>query len=83
MRTNADRPRAIEPGGTVDVSTLSPIQPFLLTAADVVSSLDTEWERWYAGSIDHAAHYAAMVNIWAVAEAAGVAADAKRIICTR
>ena len=50
------------------------------TAAEIVASLDTACEDWDAGRIDHEAQHNTMVHLWQVAEAAGVAAAAKRII---
>ena len=68
------------------VSELQPMRSLCnihFSAAEIVSSLDTAVEDWEEGRYDHEAHHEAMANIWKVAEAAGVADAAKRIICTR
>ena len=67
----------------IDTLSLKPLRSLLhihFTAAEIVASLDTACEDWDAGRIDHEAKHNTMVHIWQVAEAAGVAAAAKRII---
>ena len=68
---------------TVDPSTLQRLGNLNFTAAEIVESLDTAVEDWDEGRYDHEAHHNTMANIWKVAEAAGVADAARRIICTR
>ena len=67
----------------IDTLSLKPLRSLLhihFTAAEIVASLDTACEDWDAGRLDHEAQHSTMVHIWQVAEAAGVAAAAQRII---
>ena len=67
----------------IDTLSLKPLRSLLhihFTAAEIVASLDTACEDWDAGRLDHEAQHNTMVHLWQVAEAAGVAAAAKRII---
>ena len=68
------------------VSELVPLRSLIaihFTAAEIVASLDEAFEDWDAGSVNHEARHEAMANIWEIAEAQGVADDAKHILYTR